>query len=363
MAATMCELNINISKLNSTINQFVLPNAPTGLPADFPFPSSIPNARYLLEYSPHGDLANTNDIDITVPCLDTTISPSQQSTQNRDPNPNPQPRTSANDANVAVPRLNRRTLPPQNSQFAQDRDPNPNPGSLTSTNDVGAAVPRLDTSIPPLQNHQFAQDQDPNSHYRHYDRFSTCFDFGNNNTRDILNYLHNSLDELGKILPYMYERERLIRLMHSIFDKILDGIRRIGSKISIFSAITHHHSLYSSHVESSFRNITFITRELQSCVTKIESWGFKEKFIIGGGGYKRMLWIIRNLEDQFDEMITHMKIAQEVEERRLQDYEREAATHFRYEVLECLNRIEGGGRDRGDPSWLHLELDGSQTKG
>jgi hypothetical protein len=76
--------------------------------------------------------------------------------------------------------------------------------------------------------------------------------------------------------------------------------------------------------------------------------------------FKKVLNIIANIEELIDEKIAMVQAAQEIEERRLHDAEREAS-RFRHEVLECLNRIERSRYNEEDPSLLQLELDGLET--
>lgn len=103
---TIRELKISISQLSSTIDSLVLLTAPTGRPVDFCFQSSMPNEGNMLEYSPHDGQASANYIDVAVSRLVAAIpQPHNQFVQDRDQNPNPRPRTSANNVDVGVPRL------------------------------------------------------------------------------------------------------------------------------------------------------------------------------------------------------------------------------------------------------------------
>jgi hypothetical protein len=96
---------------------------------------------------------------------------------------------------------------------------------------------------------------------------------------------------------------------------------------------------------------------------KVTNQGSTKRFLewIGGGMFKEVLNIIANIEELIDEEIAMVQAAQEIEERRLHDAEREEASRFRHEVLERLNRIERSRYNEEDPSLLQLELDGLET--
>jgi hypothetical protein len=177
----------------------------------------MPNEGNMLEYSPHGDQASANYID------------------------------------VAVSRIVAAIPQPHNHQFVQDRVQNPNPRPRTSANNIDVGVPRLDTEMPPSQNYKSAQDQGPGKRLRipnYYSTYPNRYMVDDQaEVKDILNLLANGLGKLSRVLNAVFRRNnkfsrrRLVVSTGSNFDKISRGIRNIRKN----RAIQHHYLLSSSN--------------------------------------------------------------------------------------------------------------------